>query len=244
MNRRVKESVSRRRLLPAENDQCLTGNPIDDCWRCDPGWVNNRQHLADCGIGFGHGAMGGKGGPIYTISDPSDLDVVNPQPGTLRYAVIQTEPLWIVFGADMTITLKHELIFNSYKTVDGRGANVLITGNGCLTLVNITNVIIHNIQITNCKPSGNTMIRTGPTHTEYRGQSDGDGITVRSSRNIWIDHCTLSSCTDGLIDVTRASTAVTISNSHFSHHDKVMLLGHVDTFLADVGMQVSLFCFV
>ncbi|CAI0442570.1 unnamed protein product, partial [Linum tenue] len=38
-----------------------TGNPIDDCWRCDPNWAQNRQRLADCGIGFGRGALGGRG---------------------------------------------------------------------------------------------------------------------------------------------------------------------------------------
>ncbi|CAL5374405.1 unnamed protein product [Camellia sinensis] len=31
---------------------CLTGNPIYDCWRCDPNWGGNRQRLADCAIGF------------------------------------------------------------------------------------------------------------------------------------------------------------------------------------------------
>lgn len=34
------------------------------------------------------------------------------------------------------------------------------------------------------------------------------------------------------------STAITISNSYFSHHDEVMLLGHNDNHLADSGMQV------
>ncbi|KAJ0881135.1 putative pectate lyase [Helianthus annuus] len=67
---------------------CLTGNPIDDCWRCDPNWANKRQCLADCAIGFGKSAFGGKGGQIYVITDSSDNDVVNPTPGTLRHAVM------------------------------------------------------------------------------------------------------------------------------------------------------------
>ncbi|VFQ77764.1 unnamed protein product, partial [Cuscuta campestris] len=136
VQRKVNESVHRRRVLlsTGEKDQCLTGNPIDDCWRCDENWADNRQRLADCGIGFGQGAMGGKGGKIYVVTDSSDEDTVEPRAGTLRHAVIQAEPLWIVFGGDMTIRLKHELIFNSYKTVDGRGAEVRITGGGCITL--------------------------------------------------------------------------------------------------------------
>jgi pectate lyase len=66
------------------------------------------------------------------------------------------------------------------------------------------------------------------------------GISIYGSRKIWIDHCTLSYCTDGLIDVTMGSTGVTITNSHFSHHDEVMLLGHLDSYIPDSGMQVTI----
>ncbi|KAI4346476.1 hypothetical protein L6164_007369 [Bauhinia variegata] len=239
----INASLCRRQLLSAtEHGQasCLTGNPLDDCWRCDSNWGANRQKLAECGIGFGRDAMGGKGGQIYIVTDSSDSDPANPRPGTLRHAVIQEEPLWIVFSADMTITLKHELMFNSYKTVDGRGANVHITGHGCITLQYVSNIIIHNIHIHHCKPSGNTNIRSSPTHVGWRGKSDGDGISIFGSRKIWIDHCTLSYCTDGLIDAIMGSTGITISNNHFSHHDEVMLLGHDDGYLPDSGMQVTI----
>lgn len=240
VQRKVNASLWRRELLSTTAAQCLTGNPIDDCWKCDPNWANNRQHLADCGIGFGQAAMGGKGGQIYVVTDSSDRDTVNPTPGTLRHAVIQDEPLWIIFAANMQIKLKHELIVNSFKTIDGRGANVEITGGGCITLQYISNVIIHNIQIYDCVPSGNTNIRSSPSHVGWRGESDGDGISIFSSRNIWIDHCALSHCTDGLIDAIMGSTAITISNSFFTHHNEVMLLGHDDRYLPDSGMQVTI----
>ncbi|CAN4126594.1 unnamed protein product [Withania somnifera] len=241
VQRKVNESISRRQLLDTRiNAQCQTGNPIDDCWRCDPNWSKNRQRLADCALGFGRSAMGGKNGKYYIVSDSSDTDTVNPTPGTLRHAVIQEEPLWIIFSSDMTIILKHELMLNSYKTIDGRGAKVHITGHGCITLQYISNVIIHNVHIYNCRPSGNTDIRTTPTHVGYRGRSDGDGISIFGSRNIWIDHCALSHCTDGLIDAIMGSTGITISNSYFTHHDEVMLLGHDDKYLPDSGMQVTI----
>ncbi|KAL3523511.1 hypothetical protein ACH5RR_016345 [Cinchona calisaya] len=241
VQRKVNASLSRRQLLASDDQtQCLTGNPIDDCWKCDPNWANNRQHLADCGIGFGRAAMGGKGGRIYVVTDSSDRDTVNPTPGTLRHAVIQDDPLWIIFSANMQIKLKHELIVNSFKTIDGRGANVEITGNGCITLQYISNVIIHNIRVYNCLPSGNTIIRSSPTHAGWRGRSDGDGISIFSSRNLWIDHCSLSHCTDGLIDAIMGSTAITISNSYFTYHNEVMLLGHNDRYLPDSGMQVTI----
>ncbi|KAK1396525.1 Pectate lyase [Heracleum sosnowskyi] len=233
-----------RRILASTvskaQQSCGTGNPIDDCWKCDPNWSNNRQRLAECGIGFGQAAAGGKGGQIYVVTDSSDHDVANPTPGTLRHAVIQTEPLWIIFSANMQIKLKHELIVNSHKTIDGRGANIYITGGGCITLQYVSNVIIHNIHVYNCVPTGNTNIRSSPTHVGERGKSDGDGITIFGSRNIWIDHCALSHCTDGLIDVTMGSTAITISNNYFSHHDEVMLMGHDDHYMPDKGMQVTI----
>ncbi|XP_039164387.1 probable pectate lyase 5 isoform X1 [Eucalyptus grandis] len=240
VNRRVNESVTRRQLLVVQvRDQCLTGNPIDDCWRCDPNWELNREHLADCAIGFGREALGGRGGNVYVVTDPSDPDPENPPPGTLRYGVVQAGPLWIIFSGNMVIKLRYELLISSFKTIDGRGANVHITGLGCLIIYDVTNIIIHNVHIHHCKPSGNAKIRISPTQVTERGRSDGDGISVLASSKIWIDHCFLSYCTDGLIDVTEGSTAVTLSNNMFAHHDKVMLLGHSDDFTADSGMQVT-----
>ncbi|KAG9145358.1 hypothetical protein Leryth_008294 [Lithospermum erythrorhizon] len=245
VQRMVNMSITRREMLSnssliKDQSNCQTGNPIDDCWRCDTNWAKNRQRLADCAIGFGQGALGGKGGRVYVVTDSSDQDTVNPKPGTLRFAVIQDEPLWIVFSADMVIKLKHELIVNSHKTIDGRGANVGITGNGCITLQYVSNVIIHNIHVYECKPSGNTVIRASPTHVGYRSKSDGDGISIFGSRSIWIDHCALSHCTDGLVDAIMGSTAITISNNFFSHHNEVMLLGHNDNYAPDKGMQVTI----
>ncbi|KAF8021609.1 hypothetical protein BT93_G1914 [Corymbia citriodora subsp. variegata] len=239
VHRRLNASLSRR-VLSSSSSTCGTGNPIDDCWQCDPKWASNRQHLADCGIGFGQSALGGRDGRIYVVTDSSDSDVVNPKPGTLRYGVIQDEPLWIIFSADMMIRLKHELIINSFKTIDGRGHNIQITGNGCLTVQYVSNIIIHSIHVHHCKPSGNTNIRSSPTHVGFRGRSDGDGISIFGASHIWVDHCSLSYCADGLIDAIMGSTAITISNSYFSHHDEVMLLGHDDKYLPDSGMQVTI----
>ncbi|KAF2564785.1 hypothetical protein F2Q70_00018534 [Brassica cretica] len=180
---------------------CSTGNPIDDCWRCDRKWQLRRKHLAICAIGFGRNAIGGRNGRYYAVSDHNDDNPVNPKPGTLRHAVIQEEPLWIVFKRDMVISLKQELIMNSFKTIDGRGVNVHVANGACIT--------IHS-----------------PSHYAWRTMADGDGISIFGSSHIWIDHNSLSSCADGLIDAVMASTAITISNNYFTHHNEVMLLGH------------------
>ncbi|KAJ8432612.1 hypothetical protein Cgig2_032893 [Carnegiea gigantea] len=197
------------------------GNPIDDCWRCDADWVNNRQRLADCAIGFGKDAMGGKVGRIYVATDSSDDDPANPKRGTLRHAVIQDQPLWITFQHEMIITLKQQLVMNSYKTIDGRGASVHITGGGCITVHNVNNIIIH--------ASTYTTVSLSRLTKPFRiwEMSDGDGITIRGLKHIWVDHCSLAKCYDGLIDATLASTAITMFNNYMTHHNKVRLLGRI-----------------
>ncbi|KAK9726494.1 hypothetical protein RND81_05G219400 [Saponaria officinalis] len=233
----ISNSTARRNL---GYFSCGTGNPIDDCWRCDPNWHKNRKRLADCAIGFGRNAVGGRDGKYYVVTDPSDNDVINPKPGTLRHAVIQEEPLWIIFKRDMVITLKQELIMNSFKTIDGRGYNIHIANGACVTIQYITNVIIHGLNIHDCKPTGNAMVRSTPTHYGWRTIADGDGISLFGASHVWIDHNSLAHCADGLIDAIMASTAITISNNYFTHHNEVMLLGHSDSYTKDKVMQVTI----
>uniref|UniRef100_A0A0D9W207 Pectate lyase n=1 Tax=Leersia perrieri TaxID=77586 RepID=A0A0D9W207_9ORYZ len=233
----IRNSTARRNLGYLS---CGTGNPIDDCWRCDPDWHNNRQRLADCGIGFGRNAIGGRDGKIYVVTDPGDDDPVNPKQGTLRYAVIRDEPLWIIFKRDMVITLKQELIMNSFKTIDGRGANVHIANGACITIQYVTNVIIHGLHIHDCRPTGNAMVRSSPSHYGWRTMADGDAVSIFGASHIWVDHCSLSNCADGLVDAIMGSTAITVSNNYFTHHNEVMLLGHSDSYVKDKAMQVTI----
>ncbi|XP_075503038.1 putative pectate lyase 2 [Primulina tabacum] len=213
-------------------------NKIDSCWRSNPNWAKNRQSLADCAVGFGCGAMGGKNGAIYVVTDASD-DPVNPKAGSLRYGAIQAQPLWIIFERDMTITLKNELMVNSYKTIDGRGAKVEVTGGPCISIDYVSHVIVHGISVHDCKPGKRGMVRSTPDHVGERLGSDGDSISIFASSNIWIDHCYLARATDGLVDIIHGSTGITVSNNYFTQHDKVMLLGHQDGFAADRVMKVT-----
>ncbi|KAG6695331.1 hypothetical protein I3842_09G093300 [Carya illinoinensis] len=199
----------------------------------------NRRSLADCRVGFDKDAIGGKFGAIYIITTSED-DPVNPKPGTLRYGVIQEKPLWIIFAKDMVIKLKNELIMNSFKTIDGRRAKVEIAYGPCITVQGVSHVLIHGISIHDCNPGKDGLVRDSPTHVGGRRGSDGDAIAIFASSNVWIDHCFLERCTDGLIDVVHASTEITISNNYFFQHDKVMLLGHNDKFTADKVMKVTI----
>jgi len=99
--------------------------------------------LADCAFGFGRDAVGGRDGNLYVVTDSDNDDPVNPIPGTLRYGVIQEEPLWNIFDKDMVINLKEELFMKSHKTIDGRGQNIQIADGPCVTIRNVSNIIIY-----------------------------------------------------------------------------------------------------
>lgn len=187
----------------------LSLNPVDACWRRNPKWATNRQALAQCAVGYGKAAMGGKQGQIYVVTNPSD-DPRKPLPGTLRFGVNQPKPLWITFARDMVIVLKDELYMKSHKKIDGRGARVEIANGPCITIQGVSHVIIHGLTIHSCKPN--------------KGKApDGDGIRVAGSSHVWIDHCHFSKCHDGLLDVILGSTAVSITNNYFTQHKNVSI---------------------
>ncbi|CAL5188700.1 unnamed protein product [Lathyrus oleraceus] len=219
---------------------CVATNPIDRCWRCDPNWNTNHKKLADCVQGFGRNTTGGKDGPIYVVTDPSDDDMQNPRPGTLRYAVTRNRPLWIIFAHSMVIRLNQELIMTSDKTIDGRGSNVIIARGAGITIQFIRNVIIHGIKIFDIQVGSGGLIRDAENHFGLRTKSDGDGISIFGSSNVWIDHVSMRNCKDGLIDVIMGSTAITISNCHFTDHNEVMLFGASDGYDGDKKMQITL----
>ncbi|KAG4148922.1 hypothetical protein ERO13_D05G313200v2 [Gossypium hirsutum] len=208
------------------------------CWRCDPDWEKNRKKLADCAPGFARGTTGGKDGEFYVVTDPID-NAADPKPGTLRHAVTQTGPLWITFKGSMTIKLQQELIVTSDKTIDGRGANVEICNGAGITIQFAKNIIIYGLQIHHIIPANGGKIKDGENHHGLRGDSDGDGVSIFGSTNVWLDHLALNHCADGLIDVVQGSTAVNVSNCHFTDHNDVMLFGASDSYSADKKMQVT-----
>lgn len=112
----------------------------------------------------------------------------------------------------------------SNTTIVGMDDHSGFTGGG-LDLNGKSNVIIKNLVI--AKASGT------------------DAITIQgpSSTNIWVDHCDLSSeqhpdgtSYDGLIDITHAADAITISWTVFHDHRDASIVGHSDTNASeDVG---------
>ncbi|XP_074268725.1 putative pectate lyase 4 [Silene latifolia] len=167
--------------------------------------------------GFGRFAIGGVNGPLYRVTS-----LLDDGPGSLRDACRKKEPLWIVFEVSGTIQLNSYLNVSSYKTIDGRGQRIKFTDKG-LRLKECEHVIICNLEF-----------EGGRGH-------DVDGIQIKpNSKHIWIDRCTLSDYDDGLIDITRASTDITISRCRFSQHDKTMLIGADPTHVNDRCIRVTI----
>ncbi|RHN60997.1 putative pectate lyase [Medicago truncatula] len=175
----------------------------------------------------------------YKVTDPSDHPL-NSTPGTLRYGASKIQgKVWITFKRNMNIKLVRPLLISSFTTIDGRGVDVHIADNACLMIYKATNIIIHGIRVHHCRPQAPGMVMGPDGKIISLGQVDGDAIRLVSASKIWIDHNTLYDCQDGLLDVTRGSTDITISNNWFREQNKVMLLGHDDGFVRDKNMKVT-----
>ncbi|KAH7529497.1 hypothetical protein FEM48_Zijuj05G0190200 [Ziziphus jujuba var. spinosa] len=219
----------------------LNINVIDRCWRRNQDWRRNRQQLATCSVGFAGKMSNNIGRDLknYEVTDPSD-NAVDPKPGTLRYGTTMIQgKVWITFQRDMTIRLQKPLLISSFTAIDGRGATVNIADNACLMIFKASNIIIHGLRIHHCKAQAPSSVMGPNAKIVQLGQVDGDAIRLVTASKVWIDHNTLYSCQDGLLDVTRGSTDVTISNNWFRNQDKVMLLGHDDGYLRDKNMKVT-----
>jgi pectate lyase len=108
----------------------------------------------------------------------------------------------------------------SDKTIVGIGTSGELDGVE-LTLRKSSNIILRNLKI---------------HHVEAE---DGDAIHLEGTHDVWIDHCELWADSpavqpdkdkyDGLIDITRDSSDVTISWSYLHDHWKGMLIGASDS---------------
>ncbi|XP_004512516.1 probable pectate lyase 4 [Cicer arietinum] len=178
---------------------------------------NTLRSLAAQAEGFGRFAIGGLHGPLYHVTS-----LLDDGPGSLRDACRRKEPLWIVFEVSGTIHLSSYLSVSSYKTIDGRGQRIKLTGKG-FRLKECEHVIICNLELEGGR---------GP---------DVDAIQIKpNSKHIWIDRCTLSDFEDGLIDITRGSTDITISRCHFYQHDKTILIGSDPSHVDDRCMKITI----
>jgi pectate lyase len=156
-----------------------------------------------------NGTTGGAGGPTVTVGNATDF----------LTAISRSGPLNIrVNGMIALPGPMHDVM--SDKTIVGVGASSGITGGGL-------NIGLPTSDATS-PPAGavhNVIVR----NLNFRNTVD-DAINVQMfSHHVWIDHNDLSTGYDGLIDIKRGSSYVTVSWNHTHHHTKNMLLGHDDS---------------
>ncbi|HKZ72712.1 MAG TPA: hypothetical protein VJ011_01540 [Steroidobacteraceae bacterium] len=134
-----------------------------------------------------------------------------------------------------------------------RGAWIDIRGSAAVPR---TNIIIRNLTF---EDTFDCFAEWAPTDGSLGAWNAlYDAISLRDTRNVWIDHNTFRDRTtadagqptrlgvlfqghDGHLDVTNASDLVTVSWNRFLDHDKVMLIGSSDGATADRGkLRVTL----
>ncbi|KAM3688152.1 hypothetical protein ACJW31_10G128700 [Castanea mollissima] len=187
----------------------------DHCWRWNPDCRRNRQQLATCSVGYVGKMTNNIGRDLtqYVVTEPSD-NPINPKPGTLRYGTTMIKrKKWITFQRSMRIRLEKPLLISSFTTIDGRGVNVHIAGNACLMIYKQSNIIIHGLCIHHCRSQPPSTVMGPDSKIISLGQVDGDAIRLVTASKVWLDHNTLYESEDGLLDVTRGSTDITISNN-------------------------------
>lgn len=94
-------------------------------------------------------------------------------------------------------------------------------------------MIIYGLYIHHCWAKGPSPVMSPNRKIMQLGKFDGDAIRLVTTSKVWIDHNIRYECQDGLIDVRRGSTDVTISNNWFRNQEKVKLFGHDDEYIRD-----------
>jgi pectate lyase len=151
------------------------------------------------------GTTGGAAGPTVTVANATDL----------AYYAGRNTPYTIQVSGRITFDDMITVVAN--KSVLGL-AGAVIDGGG-LQLGSTT------------RPGNNVIIR----NLTFVDASDDSISVTNAAHHVWLDHNDLSRGYDGLLDIKRQSDYVTVSWNHFHDHSKTSLVGHSDTYSADVG---------
>ncbi|MDK1347479.1 pectinesterase family protein [Streptomyces sp. 378] len=164
-----------------------------------------------------NGTYGGRGGKTVTVKTLADLE---------KYATA-AEPYVIVVAGTITMNpVGKEIKVKSDKTIVGQGTAGHIVGGGFFLGQGVHNVIIRNLTIRDA----------------YQGiwndkDHDFDAIQMDGAHHVWIDHNDLRHMADGLIDVRKDSTNVTVSWNRLSDNNKTFGIGWTQNVKTDITIH-------
>ena len=144
--------------------------------------------------GWGMYAKGGRGGIVLEVTNLNDSG-----PGSLREAVMNPHPRIVIFKVSGTIDLQSMLeITSPFLTIAGQTA----PGDGiCLKNFPLHITATHDIVV--------RYLRIRPGIASGLKGSELDGIEIRESSNVMIDHCTVSWTNDEAVNNWHGSRYVT-----------------------------------
>ncbi|SEC75704.1 pectinesterase [Streptomyces sp. PAN_FS17] len=164
-----------------------------------------------------NGTYGGRDGQVVTVRTQAELE---------KYATA-AEPYVIVVAATIDMNpVGKEIKVRSDKTIVGSGTSGHIVGGGFFLGSGVHNVIIRNLTIRDA----------------YQGvwndkEHDFDAIQMDGAHHVWIDHNDLRHMADGLIDVRKDSTNVTVSWNRLSDDNKAFGIGWTDNVVTDITIH-------
>jgi pectinesterase len=164
-----------------------------------------------------NGTYGGRDGRTVTVKTLAELE---------KYATA-AEPYVIVVAATITMDpVGKEIKVASDKTIVGSGTSGHIVGGGFFLGSGVHNVIIRNLTIRDA----------------YQGvwndkDHDFDAIQMDGAHHVWIDHNDLRNMADGLIDVRKDSTYVTVSWNKLSDDNKAFGIGWTENVVTDITIH-------